>query len=114
MRYLATQHFEMGAQKVMLPFSNFHMAESIDDLRRNEGTQRSRSAIELFTVHMMGTCRMGSRPERSVVNLDGRLRDLPGCYVAEASLFPTAVGVNPQLTIMALGMRVAQRRSVPN
>jgi choline dehydrogenase-like flavoprotein len=114
MRYLATQHFEIGAQKVMLPFRNFHMAQSIDDLRRSEGTQRSRSAIELFSVHMMGTCRMGSRPERSVVNLDGKLRDLPGCYVADAVLFSTAVGVNPQWTIMALATRVAQRRSVPN
>jgi choline dehydrogenase-like flavoprotein len=114
MHYLATQHFEIGAQKAMLPFRNFHMAESVDNLWRNEGTQRSRSASEPFSVHMMGTCRMGSRPERSVANLDGELRDLPDCYVADASLVPTVVGVNPQLTIMALAMRVAQRRSVPN
>ena len=40
--------------------------------------------------------------------------DLPGCYVADASLFPTAVGVNPQVTIMALATRVAQRLQVPN
>jgi choline dehydrogenase-like flavoprotein len=113
-RYLATLHFEMGAEKVILPFSNFHVAESVDDLNRIERTQRSRSTIELFTVHMMGTCRMGSRPERSVVNLDGELWDLPGCYVADASLFPTAVGVNPQVTIMALATRVAQRLRVPN
>jgi len=113
-RYLATLHFEMGAEKVILPFSNFHVAESVDDLRHIERTQRSRSTIELFTVHMMGTCRMGSRPERSVVNLDGELWDLPGCYVADASLFPTAVGVNPQVTIMALATRVAQRLRTPN
>ena len=65
--------------------------------------------MELFTVHMMGTCRMGSSPHDCVVNLDGELWDLPGCYVADASLFPTAVGVNPQVTIMALATRVAQR-----
>ena len=112
---MATLHFEKGAQQVMLPFRNFHMAESVDDLRRNETTQRSRSPIELFTVPMMGRCRMGSRPERSVVNLDGGMWDLPGCYVAHASLFPTAVGVNPQLTVViALATRVAQHRSVPN
>ena len=113
-RYLATLHFEMGAEKVILPFSNFHVAESVDDLGRIERTQRSRSTIELFTVHMMGTCRMGSRPDYSVVNLDGELWDLPGCYVADASLFPTAVGVNPQVTIMALATRVARRLRVPN
>jgi choline dehydrogenase-like flavoprotein len=113
-RYLATLHFEMGAEKVILPFSNFHVASSVDDLAHIERTQRSRSTIELFTVHMMGTCAMGSRPESSVVDLDGQLWDLPGCYVADASLFPTAVGVNPQVTIMALATRVAQRLRLPN
>ncbi|MGD8317855.1 MAG: GMC family oxidoreductase, partial [Myxococcales bacterium] len=113
-RHLATLHFEMGAQKVILPFSNFHIAEHVDDLARIERTQRSRSTIELFTVHMMGTCRMGSRPQRSVVDLNGELWDLPGCYVADASLFPTAVGVNPQVTIMALATRVAERLRLPN
>ena len=61
---------------------------------------------------MMGTCKMGSSPDDSVVNLSGELWDLPGCYVADASLFPTAVGVNPQVTIMALATRVAQRLRV--
>jgi choline dehydrogenase-like flavoprotein len=113
-RHLATLHFEMGADEVLLPFSNFHVARSVDDLKRIETTQRSRSNIELFTVHMMGTCRMGSSPRSSVVNLDGQLWDLPGCYVADASLFPTAVGVNPQVTIMALATRIAHRLTLPN
>ena len=104
----------MGADTVLLPFSNFHVAHSVDDLEKIERTQRSRSTIELFTVHMMGTCRMGIRPGHSVVNLSGELWDLPGCYVADASLFPTAVGVNPQVTIMALATRVAQRIQLPN
>jgi choline dehydrogenase-like flavoprotein len=113
-RLLATLHFEMGAEKVLLPFSNLHMAKSVDDLAEIEHTQSSRSTIELFTVHMMGTCRMGSRSSFSVVNLNGELWDLPGCYVADASLFPTAIGVNPQVTIMALATRVAQRLQLPN
>jgi len=113
-RHLATLHFEMGAEKVILPFSNFHVANGVDHLAQIERTQRSRSTIELFTVHMMGTSRMGSRPRHSVVNLNGELWDLPGCYVADASLFPTAVGVNPQVTIMALATRVAQRLQLTN
>jgi choline dehydrogenase-like flavoprotein len=113
-RHLATLHFEMGADKVILPFSNFHVANSVDDLAQIERSQRSRSTIELFTVHMMGTCRMGSTPRQSVVNLNGELWDLPGCYVADASLFPTAVGVNPQVTIMALATLVAQRLRLHN
>jgi len=113
-RRLATLHFEMGAKQVVLPFSNLHIAESVDDLNRIEQTQRSASTLELFTVHVMGTCRMGCDPSNSVVDLRGQLWDLPGCYVADASLFPTAVGVNPQLSIMALATMVAQRVELPN
>jgi len=113
-RHLAELHFEMGAEEVILPFSNFHVARSVDELTRIATTQISRSTMELFTVHMMGTCRMGSRRETSVVSLSGELWDLPGCYVADASLFPTAVGVNPQVTIMALATRVAERLTLPN
>ncbi len=113
-KLLATLHFEMGAKRVVLPFSNMPFVDSFDDLRRIEQTQRSRSTIELFTVHLMGTCRMGNDPRSSVVNLRGELWNLPGCYVADASLFPTAVGVNPQVTIMALATMVAQRVELPN
>ena len=112
---LAELHFEMGASKVILPFSNLHVVSSPDDLRRIRLTQQSRSTIELFTVHLMGTCRMGSHEKNSVVDLRGQVWDLPGCYVADASLFPTAVGVNPQIAIMALATLVAQRvRISPN
>jgi long-chain-alcohol oxidase len=65
--------------------------------------------LELFSVHLMGTAMMGAQPEQSVVDLSGQLWDLPGCYVADASLFPTAIGANPQVTIMALATLVASR-----
>jgi choline dehydrogenase-like flavoprotein len=108
-RLLATLHFEMGAERVILPFHNLPIARSIDDLARIEDTQRHMETLELFTVHLMGTARMGSDPRQSVVGLDGQLWDLPGAYVADASLFPTAIGVNPQIGIMALATRVAER-----
>ncbi len=44
-----------------------------------------------------------------MVDPSGHVWDLPGLYVADASLFPTAIGVNPQITIMALATRVAER-----
>lgn len=113
-RHLCTLHFEMGATKVTLPFSNHHLAYNMDEVEKAIATQRSRSSLELFTVHLMGTCRMGARAERSVVDLNGQLWDLPGCYVADASLFPTAIAVNPQITISALATRVARRVALAN
>ncbi len=108
-RLLAEMHFAMGAEFVVLPFFNQHFAYSPDDLAQIDELQTDPSTLELFTPHLMGTCRMGSRPSDSVVDLSGEVWELPGCYVADASLFPTAIGVNPQITIMALATRVAER-----
>jgi choline dehydrogenase-like flavoprotein len=108
-RLLAEMHFAMGAEQVFLPFSNLPSVRSVDELKRIEVTQTKRSTLELFTVHMMGTASMGSDPRRSVIDLSGQIWDLPGCYVADASIFPTAIGVNPQVTIMAMATRIAER-----
>jgi choline dehydrogenase-like flavoprotein len=61
------------------------------------------------TSHIMGTCRMGSDPETSVVNADGRSWDVPNLWICDGSLFPTAGGVNPSLTIQALACRIGER-----
>lgn len=108
-RLLAEMHFEMGAERVLLPFANMHEARSVDDLRKIDAKVQRAETLELFTVHLMGSARMGASEDNSVVDLDGQIWDLPGAYVADASLFPTAIGVNPQITIMALGTRVARR-----
>lgn len=58
--------------------------------------------IGLFCFHQMGTARMGSQRARSVVSPTGRMWAYPNLYVADASIFPTSTGVNPQLTVYAL------------
>jgi choline dehydrogenase-like flavoprotein len=55
----------------------------------------------------MGSCRIGSNPATSAVDPDHQTHELPGLYVADASLFPTASGVNPMLSVMALAHRAA-------
>ncbi len=106
---LAELHFAMGAEELVMPYKTMHLARSMDDVRKITTANVRNKDIELFTVHLMGTARMGCRPESSVVDLHGELWDLPGCYVVDASLFPTAIGVNPQVTIMALATRIAHR-----
>jgi choline dehydrogenase-like flavoprotein len=56
----------------------------------------------------MGGCRMGADIRSSVTNLWGKVHGLNSVYVADASLFPAAVEINPYLTIMALSDRVAE------
>lgn len=109
LRYLATLHFEMGAELLYLPIQGMHEVRSVDALRGLDPTRVRIGDIELFTPHLMGTARMGPRPDQDVVDLSGQAHDLPGLYVADASLFPTPIGVNPQITISALALRVADR-----
>jgi len=106
---MAELWFEMGAEAVSMPFVAAPHVCSMDELRAIDLTRIRRRDLELFTVHLMGTARMGARREDSVIDLSGELWDLPGCYVADASVFPSAVGVNPQVTIMAMATRIASR-----
>lgn len=108
-KLLARLHFEMGAEYVVMPFAEHPFVRSVDELERFDTTSVRARSLELLTVHIMGTAAMGGRAEDSVVNASGEVWDLPGCYVADASLFPTAIGRNPQITIMALATKIGER-----
>jgi choline dehydrogenase-like flavoprotein len=62
----------------------------------------------LATAHIMGTARMGDDPSSSVVDPWGRVHDLDNVYLADGSVFVSAGGFNPTLTIMALSLRTAR------
>jgi choline dehydrogenase-like flavoprotein len=55
----------------------------------------------------MGTARADARPDHGVVDCDLKLHGTDGVYVADASVIPSSIGVNPQITIMALATRLA-------
>jgi choline dehydrogenase-like flavoprotein len=61
------------------------------------------------TSHQHGTARMGTDPSASVVNEWCRAHDLENLYVLDGSVFPTATGVPPTLTIMANAWRCCER-----
>ncbi len=63
-------------------------------------------------AHLVGGCRMGSDPERSVVDADHRAWEVPNLFVADGSVMPTQGSANPALTIMALASRLAERLSL--
>ena len=61
----------------------------------------------LVSFHQMSSCRMGANARTSVVDPEHRVWGVKGLYVADASAFPTASGVNPMLTIMGMAHRAA-------
>ncbi|MDF1561673.1 MAG: GMC family oxidoreductase [Deltaproteobacteria bacterium] len=64
--------------------------------------------LECSSQHPLGTCRMGESEKSSVVDEQGKLWGLEDLYVADGSIVPSSLGVNPQLTIMAMALKVAR------
>lgn len=60
------------------------------------------------STHVQGGCRMGSDPERSVVDAHAESHDVRRLFIGDSSVVPTTLSVNPSLTIMALASRLAQ------
>jgi choline dehydrogenase-like flavoprotein len=63
--------------------------------------------LTLMAFHPLGTARADARPEHGVVDGDLKLHGADGVYVADGSVVPSSIGVNPQITIMALATRLA-------
>jgi|HubBroStandDraft_4_1064222.scaffolds.fasta_scaffold09498_3 choline dehydrogenase-like flavoprotein len=61
-----------------------------------------------LSYHPLGTCQMGQDPKTSVVGLDHETHDVAGLFVVDGSTVPGPLGVNPQLTIMAMATRAAE------
>jgi choline dehydrogenase-like flavoprotein len=57
---------------------------------------------QLYAAHPMGTCRVGRGLSEGVIGLGGEAHGLPGLYISDSSVFPSSLGVNPQLTAMAV------------
>ncbi len=64
--------------------------------------------LRLEAFHPMGTARMGADPSSTVTDTAGAVRGTAGLYVADGSLLPTSVGVNPMMTILAFASNVAE------
>ncbi|MBZ0119139.1 MAG: GMC family oxidoreductase [Sandaracinaceae bacterium] len=63
---------------------------------------------DLSAYHPLGTCRMGSDPRRSVIGPSHETHDVESLFVVDGSAVPGPLGVNPQVTIMALSERATQ------
>lgn len=104
---LAEAFFAAGAIKV---FPGIH---TLPVVTRSQGAAaiaklRLRNKdLDLQAFHPLGTCRMGADPREAVLDPYARVYGLDNLFVADGSIFPTSLGVNPQMTIMAAALKIA-------
>jgi len=106
---LARIFFAAGARRVHAPINGFDVIESPDDLARLRRARLRPWDLDLSAYHPLGTARMGVDPRSSVLDASHQLHDVPNLYVVDGAAVPSSLGVNPQITIMALATRAAEK-----
>lgn len=106
---LAQIFFAAGATRVYSPIHGFDIINSPRDLEAMRRARVSPWDLDLSAYHPLGTARMGMDPSTSVVGPDHQLHDTRGLYVVDGASVPSSLGVNPQVTIMALATRAAEK-----
>ncbi len=105
----ARLHLAAGAREAV----SLHTPAMIATDERGLGAMRTASVspnrVGLFSAHVNGTCRLGVNPSTSGCSPTGERHGVRGLYVMDGSLLPTAPGVNPQWTIMAMASLLAER-----
>lgn len=83
--------------------------EEFESFVKDASTRKLRDiSTPICSAHQMGSCRMGVDPKRSAVNERGETWEVKGLFVADTSIFPTAVSVNPMVTVQAIAYCTAQ------
>lgn len=100
--FLARIYLSQGAQEVIPLFRGSDRLRSLRDVERFEKRDFSPTDVEAMAFHPLCTARMASSPEQGVVGPDFRPFGTEGLYVCDGSVVPSALGVNPQVTIMTL------------
>jgi len=104
----AETHFAAGASEV---YPNIGRVGTLreDRLAEFEAAAFEPSELRLEAFHPMGTARIAADPSEGVCAADGSVNGTADLYVADASLFPTSVGVNPMMTVIAFAKNVARQ-----
>lgn len=102
---MARIHLAAGASSVYVmrnPPLEVRANSGFDEIKKINFAEPQRATV--FTVHVMGGCQMNKDAKRRVVNNDFTFGKFKNLWVLDASIFPTALGANPQVTIYALAL----------
>jgi hypothetical protein len=105
---LCDVYLAAGARRVLPLVAGFDEIASQSDLARLRASKLRAGDLEVTAFHPLGTCRIGVDPAKSCLGPDHEAHDVAGLYVCDGSAVPTSLGVNPQMTIMAMALRAAE------
>ena len=109
MRATARAFLAAGAEEVWLPLDGAAPLQSERELDAlGERSLRQRDLFSLYAVHLFGGAAMGGSPAQGFCNVEGEAWNVDGLYVVDAAGLPGNTGANPQITIMANALRIAE------
>jgi choline dehydrogenase-like flavoprotein len=103
---LCELYWAAGAKEIYPPVEGIGVLRDgdMDTIRARDVRPRD---LMLAAFHPLGTARADARPAHGVVDGDLKLHGVDGVYVSDAAVIPSSLGVNPQITIMAMATRLA-------
>jgi choline dehydrogenase-like flavoprotein len=97
-----------GAKTVFVASDPIQRFGSNDSLEPLKSWELVNGRMDITAVHPMSSVPMGDDPTVAAVGSDGRHHHLAGLWIADGSLFPTSIGVPPQISIYAMGLHVGR------
>ncbi|MCA9773726.1 MAG: GMC family oxidoreductase [Myxococcales bacterium] len=107
-RTMAEIWFSAGARRVVTAFTRPLVLNSPDEVGKIEKMSAGPNDLALTSYHPQGTARMGADKKKTVVASNGESHTTRGLFVVDTSVFPTAVDVNPQITVMSVATHFAR------
>ncbi len=105
---LAGMWFDVGAEKVISGHEDCVTLNTKNDIPKLvEAIKTNPDGLAVASAHPQGGNKMGEDKETCVVNSNCKVHSFENLYVSDASVFPTSIGVNPQVTVMAIATMTA-------
>ncbi len=110
MAIVASMWFNVGAKSVITSHIDIPEIRNRADIPKiKDAVRNNPNGLMVGSAHPQGGNKMGDNSEECIVDSDCKVFGFKNLYVCDASVFPTALGVNPQLTVMALATITATK-----
>lgn len=103
-------HRSDGQRIVCSGTNEMELNKFVESVYAAEGPMSHQETWNMYaSAHQMGSCRIGITDKEGTVDENGQNWEAEGLFVCDASLFPTAIGINPMITIQSIAYCVAKR-----